>query len=161
MAASAIGWVRSSSASRVAVLVALLVVLVAQGLLALADDVHLEVHAGDLRLDARRLLDVVVLVLDGRDGTGGRALGRLLGGRGEVGGGGGLGGALLGLRDGLVGDRLLARLLAGRRRLLRADGVLRRDLVRLVDLALLLVGHRVMISSLVGFCASCGCSGPA
>ena len=39
-----------------AVLVVLVLVLAAQGLLALADDVDLEVHAGDRRLDARRLV---------------------------------------------------------------------------------------------------------
>ena len=47
----------------VAVGVAVLVlVLAAQGLLALAHDVDLEVHAGDLRLDARGLLDVILVL---------------------------------------------------------------------------------------------------
>ncbi len=73
----------------------------------------------------------------------------------------GLGEPLLGLGDGLVDDLLLALELALGRRLLGADGVLRRDRLLLVDLALLLVGHRVVMSSFWGFCASCGCSGPA
>ena len=47
----------------VAVALAVLVlVLAAQGLLALAHDVDLEVHAGDLRLDARGLLDELLVL---------------------------------------------------------------------------------------------------
>ena len=51
------------------------------------------------------------------------------------------------------------------RRLLGADDVLGRDGLLLVDFALLgllrTVGHQVVISRSSGFCAACGCSGPA
>src|SRR5215213_6469255 len=143
-----------------AVALAVDVLVLAVALLALADDVHLEVHAGDLGLDAGPLLDVFDVALDHRlvrvdVGRGGGLLGGglLRGGLGR----GRLGDPLLRFRDRLVDDRLLALLLARRRRLLGADDVLGRDLRLVVYLALLLVvRHRVLISSLCGFCASCG-----
>src|SRR5215207_39380 len=112
-----------------------ILVLLAVALLALAHDVDLEVHAGDLRLDARGLVDVDELLHVVGGGLGDDGLGRS-----------GLGGGGLGR----FGARRLGR------RLLRSGALL-----ALRALVLRLVRHRVAISSFCGFCASCGCSGPA
>src|SRR6185312_14443828 len=117
--------------------------LAAERVAALGDDVGHEVRAGDLRLDARRLLDQLLL-------------GLLLGGRGGSRG-------LLRGRSGLgrlVGDRL--RLRCGRLRL--GGGLLGRRLGvggALLVLWLLDVGHEASISMGCGCWATCGCSGPA
>jgi hypothetical protein len=98
---------------------------------ALGNDVDLKVCSGDGRLLARCLLLLVLL------GGGGRRLSR--------------GGGLLGLRGcgcGLGGGRRLGGLL-GR---LGALGL---------GLHVLLVCHQPLISRDCGFCATCGCSGPA
>src|SRR6185436_17037438 len=139
---------------------------------ALLDDVDLDVDAGDLGLDARGLVDVVlleVLVAVGR--------------RGRVGGGG----DRVALRRGLVGRRLLGgwRVLGGGRGLLGRRGFLGRRgllggglgsgclgggglllgggrcLLRLFLGRGAVVGHQDVSSIGVGFWAACGCSGPA
>ena len=97
-------------------------VLAAQGLLALADDVDLEVGARDQRLHAGSgLLVVLAVVLLGGCGLGGLGRGRVGLGRGRGLLGSGLGGGLL-VGGGLLGSLLLRRL--GRRllRSLRAPG---------------------------------------
>src|SRR4051794_1658565 len=133
----------------------------------LLDDVDLEVSAGDLRLDARRLVLVVLVVLVDllRDGLGG---GRRCGGRRC---GGGLRGSLVGrrgervaLRALLVLRRLDRRLLGGRRLLAgalvdRGGGLLLgggRGLLRLLLGRRAVVGHQLSSSIGVGFCAACG-----
>jgi hypothetical protein len=104
-----------------------LALLAGQGVLALGDDVHLEVHAGDRRLDAGRVVLVVLVVEVGGGGrgipggarhgghVGGRRAGGLLGAGGDlrVGGLRGLGahvvvgGAVVGGRLEVVGRRRL------------------------------------------------------
>src|SRR5215216_1235906 len=130
------------------------VLVLAEGLLALAHDVDLEVHAGDLRLDARGLVDellvgVLLRRCPGRGSLGDRLLRRGL-----------LGDGLLGGRVGLLGGRLGLR--RGRRLGRGLDSLGLRLVRRLRDVRVaLVVAHRVVISSFWGFCASCGCSGPA
>src|SRR4051794_12619004 len=143
----------------------------------LLDDVDLEVGAGDLGLDARRLGLVVLVVLvdllrdrlrGGRRRGGRRRGGRRRGGRRR---GGGLRGGLVGrrgervaLRALLVLGRLDRRLLGGRRLLAGAlvDGggglLLRggRGLLRLLLGRRAVVGHQLSSSIGVGFCAACG-----
>src|SRR5262249_38653434 len=114
-------------------------------LLALADDVDLEVHARDRRLHARRLVELLLDVLVGQD--------------------------LVALDHDLLGRRLhglLSRRLGG----LLGSGLLRgslgllgsRGLLGLVDLILVLghVSYLLSISAIgCGCCAACGWSGPA
>src|SRR4051794_30214420 len=131
-------------------LVVVAVLVVGRALIvALEHEVDLEVGAGDRRLLARRLLDVLVLdVLD-------LAL-RLCGGcRSGFGDRLRRSGSLLGLRL-LGGSGLLGLRLLGCRRLL--DRCL---LGLLLVVARGVVGHQDFVSIGCGFCATCGWSGPA
>ena len=128
------------------------------GVLALADDVHLEVHARDRRLHARRLsLDVLEVLVVAAAAAAALVI--------EV----SSAAMLLRLGDGLVHDRLLAIERVRARGLLAADDVLGGDLLGLlgllVDVVVGALGHFSYFFSIsaigCGCCAACGWSGPA
>src|SRR6185436_850322 len=136
-----------------------------EGVGALLDDVDLEVGARDLGLDARGLVDEILLeafVVGGRGGLGGSARAGGVGDRAAL-----RARSLAGRLDGrgLGGRRLGGRRLLGGRCLVGSGGggllVGGGGLLRLLLGRRAVVGHQDVSSIGVGFWAACGCSGPA